>query len=369
MQRGSGEGRRREPRGGAGRGSHEGGQISASGHGGEPTEAGWKKVAGRGGSTGIAPETLQWRLQVLSYPDEQLCEDYVGHCAREMQRRAPVSISVGLVHLLLGAMGQECHHQAQVILHHGPQQLLPQWDVRLRQWGQKELLLILSPDPALLLLPARQDIVTVTVETICLGTMHKRTRVSALPCEHTCVSREHLSHPGMFCIAPAVPLCSQLPLRLCHPTLDTCLTPAGLTAPLYSSQWTLCAYTHARTAPVSCTQTPHLSPCRSPSHPSAACPCCGSSGTVPVPCLRVGRGPWQEKVSAAHASPGPREAPYRCRRLAWCRQRQCPRPSRRGRGARIDVRRPAAICCHSIHLHLAGGHQCPAPSMLTAAAP
>lgn len=92
-----------------------------------------------------------------------------------MQRCAPVSISVGLIHFLLGAVGQECHHEAQVIFHHGPQQLLPQRDVGLGQWGQKELLLILSPDPALLLLPARQDIVTVTVETTCLGPIHKRT--------------------------------------------------------------------------------------------------------------------------------------------------------------------------------------------------
>lgn len=92
---------------------------------------------------------------VLPYPDEQLREDYVGHGAGEMQRCAPISVPIGLVHFLLGAMGQERHHEAQVVLHHCPQQLLPQRDVRLRQRSQEELLLVLGPDPALLLLPAR----------------------------------------------------------------------------------------------------------------------------------------------------------------------------------------------------------------------
>lgn len=91
---------------------------------------------------------------VPSYPDEQLCEDNVGHGAGQMQSCAPISIPVGLIHLLLGAVGQERHHEAQVILHHGPQQLLPQRDVRLRQRRQEQLLLVLGPDPALLLLPA-----------------------------------------------------------------------------------------------------------------------------------------------------------------------------------------------------------------------
>ena len=70
-----------------------------------------------------------------------------------MQGGAAVAVSVRLVHLLLGAVGQEQHHQPQVVLHHGPEQLLAQGHVGLGQPHQEQLLLILSPDPALLLLP------------------------------------------------------------------------------------------------------------------------------------------------------------------------------------------------------------------------
>lgn len=100
-----------------------------------------------------------------------------------MQRCAPVTIPVGLVHFFLGAVGQERHHEAQVILHHGPQQLLPQRDVRLRQRSQEELLLILGADPALLLLPAGWDKVTVTVTggPACPGPVRKGACVPVLP--------------------------------------------------------------------------------------------------------------------------------------------------------------------------------------------
>ena len=95
-----------------------------------------------------------------------------------MQCRAPISIPVGLIHFLLGAMGQERHHEAQVILYHSPQQLLSQRDVRLGQRSQEELLLILGPDPALLLLPARCD--NVTGGPPRLGPMCKGASVPAL---------------------------------------------------------------------------------------------------------------------------------------------------------------------------------------------
>lgn len=94
------------------------------------------------------------RREPATHPDEQLCEDHVGHGAGEVQRRPPVAVAVGLVHLLLGAVRQEHDQQPQVVLHHGPQQLLPQRHVRAGQWRQEELLLVLGPYPALLLLPA-----------------------------------------------------------------------------------------------------------------------------------------------------------------------------------------------------------------------
>lgn len=112
---------------------------------------------GSGEALGQGQRRHSGGCQVLSYPDEQLCEDYVGHGTGQVQCCAPISVPVGLVHFLLGAMGQQCHHEAQVILHHRPQQLLPQGDVRLRQRSQEELLLVLGPDPALLLLPARSQ--------------------------------------------------------------------------------------------------------------------------------------------------------------------------------------------------------------------
>ena len=89
-----------------------------------------------------------------THPDKQLREDHIGHGAGQVQGRPPVPVTVGLVHLLLGPVRQECYQQPQVVLHHRPEQLLAQRHVRAGQWGQEELLLILGPDPALLLLSA-----------------------------------------------------------------------------------------------------------------------------------------------------------------------------------------------------------------------
>lgn len=92
-----------------------------------------------------------------THPDEELCDDHVGHRAGEVQSCASVSVPVGLVNLLLGAVGQQHHHQPQVVLHHRPQQLLPQGHVRLGQSHHEQLLLVLGSDPALLLLPGEKE--------------------------------------------------------------------------------------------------------------------------------------------------------------------------------------------------------------------
>lgn len=92
-----------------------------------------------------------------THPDEQLSDDHIGHCAGEVQSGASVSVPVGLVNLLLGAMCQQHHHQPQVILHHRPKQLLPQGHVRLGQSHQEQLLLVLGSDPTLLLLPGEKE--------------------------------------------------------------------------------------------------------------------------------------------------------------------------------------------------------------------
>ena len=89
-----------------------------------------------------------------THPDEQLREDHVGHGAGQVQGRPPVPVAVGLIHLLLGPVRQERHQQPQVVLHHRPEQLLAQRHVRAGQRGQEELLLVLGPDPTLLLLSA-----------------------------------------------------------------------------------------------------------------------------------------------------------------------------------------------------------------------
>jgi len=91
-----------------------------------------------------------------THPDEQLCDHHVGHGAGEVQSGASVSVPVRLVDLLLGAVGQQHHHQPQVVLHHRPKQLLPQGHVRLGRLRQEQLLLVLGSDPALLLLPGEK---------------------------------------------------------------------------------------------------------------------------------------------------------------------------------------------------------------------
>lgn len=40
-----------------------------------------------------------------THPDEQLCDDHISHSTGEVQSGASVSVPVGLVNLLLGAVG------------------------------------------------------------------------------------------------------------------------------------------------------------------------------------------------------------------------------------------------------------------------
>lgn len=74
-----------------------------------------------------------------------------------MQGCASVSVAVRLVHLLLGAVGEQEYHHPQVVLHHRPEQLLSQRHVRLREAHQEQLLLVFRTDPAFLLLPEKQE--------------------------------------------------------------------------------------------------------------------------------------------------------------------------------------------------------------------
>lgn len=92
-----------------------------------------------------------------THPDEQLSDDHIGHCAGEVQSGAPVSVPVGLVNLLLGAMCQQHHHQPQVVLHHCAKQLLPQGHIRLGQSHKEQLLLVLGSDPTLFFLPREKE--------------------------------------------------------------------------------------------------------------------------------------------------------------------------------------------------------------------
>lgn len=93
-----------------------------------------------------------------THPDEQLSNDHVGHRAGEVQSCASVSVPVGLVNLLLGAVCQQQHHQPQVIFHHGAEQLLPQGHIRLGEAHQEQLLLVLGSDPAFFLLPGGKEV-------------------------------------------------------------------------------------------------------------------------------------------------------------------------------------------------------------------
>lgn len=112
------------------------------------------------GTTKITMSIHLWTFpsKEPTHPNEQLCDDHIGHCAGQVQSGASVSIPVGLVNLLLGAVCQQHHHQPQVILHHRPKQLLPQGHVWLGQPHQKQLLLVLRSDPALLLLPGEKEV-------------------------------------------------------------------------------------------------------------------------------------------------------------------------------------------------------------------
>lgn len=90
-----------------------------------------------------------------TYPDEELCQDHVPLPAGQVQRRAAVHLPARLVHLVPGAVRQQQDDRPQVLVGGGPQQVLAQGQLAAWQRGQEELLLVLGPDPALLLFPAR----------------------------------------------------------------------------------------------------------------------------------------------------------------------------------------------------------------------
>lgn len=91
----------------------------------------------------------------VTYPDQELRQDHVPLPAGQVQRRAAVPLSAGLVHLLPGAMRQQQDDSPQVLVGGGPQQVLAQGQLCAGQRCQEELLLVLGPDPPLLLFPAR----------------------------------------------------------------------------------------------------------------------------------------------------------------------------------------------------------------------
>lgn len=90
-----------------------------------------------------------------TYPDEELGQDHVALPAGQVQRRAAVPFPARLVHLVPGAVRQQQDDCPQVLVGGGPQQVLAQGQLRAGQRGQEELLLVLGPDPPLLLFPAR----------------------------------------------------------------------------------------------------------------------------------------------------------------------------------------------------------------------
>jgi len=149
-----------------------------------------------------------------------------------------------------------------------------------------------------------------------------------------CTSRRSQRTPGTHLYRPAAPSTSTCSGTRSHPQPPPCKVPL---------------------------RAPHARPRAPP--PARATPAQGRpapSRTLPA----AGRAACRARCRGSAP-----QCYHRCR-LACGEQRLWQRPSRLGlRGRRIDARRAAAICCHSIHLHLAGGHQCPALSMLTAAAP
>lgn len=100
----------------------------------------------------------------LSHPDEELRDDHVALVAGQVQCVASVSLAAGLVDLLPGSVGEQQDDGAEVLLGRRPQQLLAQRQVGAGQRRQEEALLVLRPDPALTLLPERQDTETESQE-------------------------------------------------------------------------------------------------------------------------------------------------------------------------------------------------------------
>lgn len=102
------------------------------------------------------PQCLRpWPGTRATYPDQELRQDHVPLPAGQVQRRAAIAFPAGLIHLVPGAVCQQQDDRPQVFVGRGPQQVLAQGQLGAGQRGQEELLLVLGPDPPLLLFPAR----------------------------------------------------------------------------------------------------------------------------------------------------------------------------------------------------------------------
>lgn len=94
---------------------------------------------------------------LVTYPDQELRQDHVPLPASQVQRCAAVALSARLIHLLPGAVRQQQDDSPQVLVGGGPQQVLAKGQLRAGQRRQEEFLLILGPDPPLLLFPVRPN--------------------------------------------------------------------------------------------------------------------------------------------------------------------------------------------------------------------
>lgn len=113
----------------------------------------------RAGASALSPKSpipvAPPRRARATYPDQELRQDHVPLAAGQVQRRAAIPLPAGLVHLITGAVCQQQDDHPQVLVGGGPQQALAQGQLGAGQRGQEQLLLVLGPDPPLLLFPAR----------------------------------------------------------------------------------------------------------------------------------------------------------------------------------------------------------------------
>ena len=93
---------------------------------------------------------------MCTHPEQQLYEHDVAERGGDVQRRARVALAVGRVDVSGGGVGEHEYGAAHVLARDGVDELLRHGHVVVGQRRQEALLLVLQPNPLLLLLTVEQ---------------------------------------------------------------------------------------------------------------------------------------------------------------------------------------------------------------------